>query len=63
MNADKNPVILVFAIIGVCAVLYGVWHSTRDRSLRIRRANFFPRQRLPVLPDLFTRRAAPPPQP
>ena len=26
MKKTKNPLILVFAIIGVCAVLYGVWH-------------------------------------
>jgi hypothetical protein len=25
MNTTKNPLILVFAIIGVCAVLYGAW--------------------------------------
>lgn len=25
MKQSKNPLLLVFAIIGVCVVLYGVW--------------------------------------
>ena len=31
MKQIKNPVILIFAIIGVCAVLFGVWHLYQER--------------------------------
>ena len=31
MKQSRNPVILVFAFIGVCAVLYGAWHLYQQR--------------------------------
>ena len=41
MKQIKNPVILVFAIIGACAVLFGAWHLYQQRVAARAGEDFF----------------------
>ena len=34
MRQTKNPLLLVFAVIGACAVLYGAWHLYRQAMVK-----------------------------
>jgi hypothetical protein len=34
MKDIKNPLIIVFAIVGVCAVIYGGWHMYQQHLAR-----------------------------
>ena len=41
MKQIENPVILVFAIIGVCAVFFGSWHLYQQRVATEKAKTFF----------------------
>ena len=34
MKRSKNPIVLAFAAIGVCVVLYAVWHLYRQAEVK-----------------------------
>lgn len=62
MKRNKNPILVVFAIIGACAVLYGAWqlyarHETEEHSRAM-----FAAPAPSGLPDIF-HNAPPPKQP
>jgi hypothetical protein len=62
VKKTKNPLILVFAIIGVCAVLYGVWHLYAQQVAQERARALFAAPASSGVPDIF-HDAPPPPQP
>ena len=33
MKTTKNPLLLAFGIIGICAVLYGAWHLYQQHTV------------------------------
>ncbi len=60
----KTRLIVVFALIGVCAVLYGGWRIYQEKAAEAQRRAFFgaPASSASGAPDAF-HNAAPPPQP
>ncbi len=40
MKTSRNPLLIAFAVIGICAILYGAWHMyqqhTADSDARAR---------------------------
>jgi hypothetical protein len=63
MKEIKNPLILAFAIIGMCAVLYGAWHLYQQHLTEERARNFFAAPASSGIPDvLHASPSAPPPQ-
>ena len=41
MKQIKNPVILIFAFVGACAVLFGAWHLYQQRVAAEQAKTFF----------------------
>ena len=64
MSSTKKRLILLFAIIGVCAALYGGWHIYQEQIAQGQKRNFFaaPAASASGAPDAF-HNAPPPPQP
>ena len=65
MKHIKNPLILVFAIIGVCAVLFGGWHlyQQQSRCRAERRLSFSTPAPLRPVRLILSTMPPPPPQP
>ena len=64
MKSTKKRLVLVLAIVGLCAVLYGGWRIYEDQVAENEKRNFFaaPASSASGAPDAF-HNAAPPPQP
>jgi hypothetical protein len=62
MKDIKNPLIIVFAIVGVCAVIYGGWHMYQQHVADARATAAFTAPPASGVPDMY-HNAAPPPQP
>jgi hypothetical protein len=62
MKRNTNPVLVVFAIIGICALLYGAWQFYARREAEERSRTMFAAPAPPGLPDIF-HNAPPPKQP
>jgi hypothetical protein len=64
MKSSNNRLILLFAIIGVCAVLYVGWRIYQEQVAQDQKRNFFaaPASSASGAPDAF-HNAPPPPQP
>ena len=60
MKQIKNPLILAFAITGVCAVLYGAWHLYEQREAQEQSRTMFAAPAPSGIPDIF--HDAPPPK-
>jgi len=62
MKKVQNPLILVFAVIGVCAVIYGAWHFYQLHVANEQAKAAFTAPPAKGIPDMF-HNAPPPPQP
>lgn len=64
MNQVKkhNPLVLLFAIIGACAVIYVGWTFYQRQTAEEQRRAFFAATPAPGVPDL-SKPEPPPPQP
>ncbi len=64
MKSTKKRLVLVMAIVGLCAVLYGGWRIFEGQVAENEKRNFFaaPASSASGAPDAF-HNAAPPPQP
>jgi len=62
MNGIKNPLILLFAVIGVCAVIYGGWHLYQKHVANEQAKAAFTAPPATGVPDMYYN-APPPPQP
>lgn len=60
MKLIKNPLVLAFAVIGVCAVLYGAWHLYEQHKPREQSRAMFAAPAPSGIPDIF--HDAPPPK-
>ena len=60
MKEIKKPLILAFAIIGVCAVFYGAWHLYEQHEAREQSRAMFAAPAPSGIPDIF--HDAPPPK-
>ena len=64
MKGRRNPLILVFALVGVCVVLYGLWHLYERQVAEEEHHQTFAAPVPSGLPNfLNTTPGAPPPQP
>lgn len=64
MKQLKNPLILLFAVIGVCALLYGGWRFYEQKVAERQARAILTAPPNPGLPNpLFGTPGAPPPQP
>ena len=56
MKTSRNPLLIAFAVIGICAILYGAWHMyqqhTADSDARVHSL----RRSLPVFQTFCTPR-------
>jgi hypothetical protein len=64
MKSSRKRLVLVLAIVGLCAVLYGGWRIHEGQVAENEKRNFFaaPASSASGAPDAF-HNAAPPPQP
>lgn len=64
MESKRRRLIFLFAIIGICAVLYGGWRIYQEQVAQDQKRNFFaaPASSASGAPDAF-HNAPPPPQP
>ncbi len=64
MKVTRNRLIVLLAVVGACALLYGAWRYYQEQIAREQQRNFFaaPASSASGAPDAF-RSAAPPPQP
>ena len=62
MNSTKRRLILLFAIIGVCAVIYGGWHLYQQHVENEQAKAAFTTPPAKGVPDMY-HNAPPPPQP
>jgi hypothetical protein len=64
MKSTKKRLVLVLAIVGLCALLYGGWRIFEGQVAENEKRNFFaaPASSASGAPDAF-HNAAPPPQP
>ena len=64
MKSTKKRLVLLLAIVGLCAVLYGGWRIYEGQVVENEKRNFFaaPASSASGAPDAF-HNAAPPPQP
>ncbi len=64
MKSTKKRLVLVMAIVGLCAVLYGGWRTYEGQVAENEKRSFFaaPASSASGAPDAF-HNAAPPPQP
>jgi hypothetical protein len=62
MKDIKNPLIIVFAIVGACAVIYGGWHMYRQHVADAQSKAAFTAPPASGVPDMY-HNAPPPPQP
>jgi heme O synthase-like polyprenyltransferase len=62
MKQTKNSILIVFAIIGVCAVLYGAWNLYSRHQASENARQMFSAPAPTGLPDIF-HNASPPKQP
>jgi len=58
----KNPIILAFAVIGVCAVIFGGWHLYQQHVANEQAKAAFTAPPAKGVPDMY-HNAPPPPQP
>ncbi len=64
MKASKNPVLVVLALVGLCAILYGVWNLYQRQVSREKHHQKFSAPVPPGLPNFLNATpGAPPPQP
>ena len=59
---EQNPLILAFAIIGVCALLYGGWTLYQQHISRRNSARSFSSADMPDVADYSSPARKPPPQ-
>jgi hypothetical protein len=64
MKSSRKRLVLVLAVVGLCAVVYGGWRIYEGRVDENEKRNFFaaPASSASGAPDAF-HNAAPPPQP
>ena len=64
MKSSRKRLVLVLAVVGLCAVVYGGWRIYEERVAENEKHNFFaaPASSASGAPDAF-HNAAPPPQP
>jgi hypothetical protein len=64
MKSSRKQLVLVLAVVGLCAVAYGGWRIYEGRVAENEKRNFFaaPASSASGAPDAF-HNAAPPPQP
>jgi hypothetical protein len=60
MKDIKNPLIIVFAIIGVCAVIYGGWHMYQQHVADAQSKAAFTAPPASGVPDMYHNAPAPP---
>ena len=64
MNKGRNPIVLVLATIGVCAVAYGIWHLYQEKTDEDKARSVLSAPAPSGYPDLLhATPGAPPPQP
>jgi hypothetical protein len=64
MNKGRNPIVLILAIIGVCAVVYGIWHLYQGKAAEDQARSTLSAPAPSGYPDLLhATPGAPPPQP
>lgn len=64
MKGRRNPLILVFALVGVCVVLYGLWHLYQRQIAEEQHHQTFTAPEPSGLPNFLNATpGAPPPQP
>ncbi len=64
MKGGRNPLILVFALVGVCVVLYGLWHLYQRQVAEEQHHQTFAAPVPSGLPNFLNATpGAPPPQP
>lgn len=63
MNEMRKPLILLFALIGVCAVLYGAWHLYEQKLSQEQAHVIMAAPPSSGIPDILHKDAPPPPQP
>jgi uncharacterized membrane protein YidH (DUF202 family) len=64
MNKGRNPIVLILAIIGVCAVVYGIWHHYQGKAAEDQAHSILSAPAPSGYPDLLhATPGAPPPQP
>jgi hypothetical protein len=61
MKASKNPLIAFVAVIGICAIIYSIWHMYERESLRARERAMFAAPAAPGVPDVIHASPGPPP--
>jgi hypothetical protein len=62
VKAIKNPIILFFALIGACVVVYGGWHLYQQHVADEQSKAVFNAPPAKGVPDMY-HNAPPPPQP
>jgi len=63
MKDVKRPVIVLFALIGVCAVLYGAWRVYEQKVSEEQAHAIMAAPPSSGIPDILHKDAPPPPQP
>jgi len=59
---EQNPLILAFAIVGICAVLYGGWTLYQQRTEMEQRAILLGPPQIPEVAQSLKSGGKPPPQ-
>jgi hypothetical protein len=62
MKDVRNPLIIVLAIVGVCALIYGGWHIYQQHAADRQSKDAFSAPPASGIPDMY-HNAPPPPQP
>ena len=57
----QNPLVLTFAIIGICALIYAGWTFYQRQIAEDQRREFFSRTPAPGMPDILHATPGPPP--
>ena len=64
MNQKRNPLIIVLAVVGVCGIVYGLWHLYAQRGAQDQARALFSAPASSGVPDfLHATPGAPPIQP
>jgi hypothetical protein len=61
MKQSRNPILIILALIGVCAVIYGAWHLFAREASRERARAEFSAPASSGVPDVIHASPGPPP--